>query len=136
MSKKAKEPEKKMILPPNYVPGSDSMYLHIVAPTLQAAIAGMRKYMNALDWSKEYVAYVIGVESTKKVNGKLLKHSINPVQTNVGWVLEIPNAIAENICMHMADWLDKNPDRKASVDLLTKEQMQALMLSETDEVII
>ena len=125
-----------MLLPPEYIAGSDSMYLHIVAPTLGAAIAGMRKYMSVLGWSKEYVEYVVGAENTKNVNGKALKHLIDPVKTANGWILEVPNIIAEKICAKMADWLESNPDRKQSVDLLTKEQMRSLILSEASEVII
>lgn len=134
MAKKAK-PEK-MIIPPNYIAGSDSMYLHIIASTLQAALNGMRKYMDKLDWSKDYVEYIAGTENVKQVDNKTLKHLIDPVKTANGWILEVPNTIAAKICNKMSKWLDDNPNRKQSVDLLTKEQMQALMLSEVNEVII
>lgn len=127
---------KTMILPDGYVAGSDSMYLHIIAPTPQAALNGMRKYMDKLDWSKDYVEYIAGTENVKHVDNKTLKHLIEPVKTTNGWILEVPNTIAAKICNKMGEWLESNPNRKQSVDLLTKEQMQALMLSEVSEVII
>lgn len=112
-----------MNLPIDYVPGSDSMYLHIFAPTLQAAIAGMKNAMNQLDWAKNYVAYVVGEETEKQVNGCSVKHFICPAQSTIGgWILEIPNVIAQRVCLPMQQWFADNPHQLQNVDLLTREQ--------------
>lgn len=114
-----------MNLPDGYEPGSDSMYLHIFTPTLQAAIAGMKNAMMQMDWAKDYVEYVVGEKSEQPVNSHSVKHCIDPVQTTQdGWILEIPASIALCICSHMQQWLDANPNQLKNVDLLTKEQVQ------------
>jgi hypothetical protein len=112
-----------MNLPNGYIPGSDSMYLHIFAPTLQAALIGMDNAMRQVDWACNYIDYVMGNVDEQQVNGCRVKHCINPVQSSVGgWILEIPNVIAKRVCLPMQQWFADNPHQLQNVDLLTREQ--------------
>jgi hypothetical protein len=114
-----------MNLPNGYIPGSDSMYLHIFAPTLQAALIGMDNAMKQIDWACNYIDYVMGNVDEQQVNGCRVKHCINPVQSSVGgWILEIPAPIAAKICHQMHQWFIDNPHRLQNVDLLTREQSE------------
>jgi hypothetical protein len=114
-----------MNLPEGYIAGSDSMYLHIFAPSLQAATAGMKSAMMQMEWAKAYVEYVVGEKTEQPVNSHSVRHCIVPVQTELtGWILEIPKSIALHICSHMQQWLNENPAQLQNVDLLTKEQAQ------------